>query len=190
MKKLIVFIVAVSLFGCAGTMPEKADLNIEIARQAAGVYPSSLDASVIGRDRRAEPYIISYQVDNKPEKNIISRVPPQVLVKESLIHGLRQQGLSQGDRSGIAMVVVVKELLAKVTKPGMLYTTKARTGLQLIVNKNGNTLTLDYNHEATKDSLTRPKVLDLEMMLNDQLADIVTKILADNRVRTAITGKS
>jgi len=72
----------------------------------------------------------------------------------------------------------------------MLYTTKARTGLQLIVNKNGNTLTLDYNHEATKDSLTRPKVLDLEMMLNDQLADIVTKILADNRVRTAITGKS
>jgi uncharacterized lipoprotein YajG len=189
MKNFIVIILAAVLFGCAGTVPEKADLNIDIAKQAAGVYPASLEVSVIGRDRRAEPYIIVYQVDNETDIGLVSRVPPQVLVKEGLSHGLRQQGLSQGDRSNIAVVIVVKELLAKVTRPGMLYATKARTSLQLIVSNNGGTLTLDYNHEATKDSLTRPKVLDLEMLLNDQLADIVTKMLADPRVRTAITGK-
>ncbi len=189
MKKLMVVLVGLVLFGCAGTMPEKADLTIEVANQTQRVYPASLKVNIIGRDRRSERYTILYQVDNEPAVTLQNRVPPQDLIKESLEHGLRQQGLNLRARANISVVIVVKELLAKVTRLNMLYSTKVRTHLQIIVGNGGSTLTLDYDREANKDSLSRPKVLDLEMMLNDQLSGILKKILADNRVRTAIKGE-
>jgi uncharacterized lipoprotein YajG len=121
MKKLVVLIfMAVALTGCAGTMPDKADLILEVADQSAGVYPSSLEVSVVGRDKRADPYSIIYNLDNEATSMLPCRVPPQVLVKDSLAQGLRQQGLSRGDRSNITVSVVIKELQAKVTKPGAL----------------------------------------------------------------------
>ena len=190
MKKLVVLLsVMMILAGCAGTMPDKADLYIEVAGQPAGVYPPSLEASVVGRDMRTDPYIIMYETDRDSIAMLVSRVPPQVMVKDSLAQGLRAQGLSRGDRSNITISVVIQELQAKVTKPGALYTTKARTRLQLVIGNNGTSLTLDYNREANKESVLRPKVLDLETMLNGQLSDIVAKILDDPRVRTAIKGK-
>ena len=190
MKKLVVFIfMAMVLTGCAGTMPEKADLNIEVADQSAGVYPSSLQISVVGQDNRADPYIIIYNLDKEATTMLESRVPPQVLVKDSLAQGFRQQGLSRGDRSNITVSVVLKELQAKVTKPGALYTSHARTRLDLIIGNNGNVLTLEYNREASKESMTRPKVLFLETMLNEQLTEIVVKMLEDHRVQAAIKGK-
>jgi uncharacterized lipoprotein YajG len=190
MKKLVVFIfMAMVLTSCAGTMPEKADLNIEVADQSAGVYPSSLQVSVVGRDNRADPYIIIYNLDREATTMLESRVPPQVLVKDSLAQGLRQQGLNRGDRSNITVSVVIKELQAKVTKPGALYATHARTRLELTIGNNGNVLTLEFNREASKESMTRPKVLFLETMLNEQLTDIVVKMLEDHRVRAAIKGK-
>ena len=190
MKKLVVFIfMAMVLTGCAGTMPEKADLNIEVADQSAGVYPSSLQISVVGQDNRADPYIIIYNLDKEATTMLPSRVPPQVLVKDSLAQGFRQQGLSRGDRSNITVSVVLKELQAKVTKPGALYTSHARTRLDLIIGNNGNVLTLEYNREASKESMTRPKVLFLETMLNEQLTEIVVKMLEDHRVQAAIKGK-
>ena len=177
------------LTGCAGTMPDRADLYIEVVGQAAGVYPPSLEASVVGRDMRSDPSVIVYNTDRESIAMLTSRVPPQVLVKDSLAQGLRAQGLARGDRSNITISVVIQELQAKVTKPGALYAAKARTRLQIVIGNNGTSLTLDYNREANKESVTRPKVLDLETMLNNQLSDIVTKILEDPRVRAAIKGK-
>lgn len=190
MKKFLAVLVALILFGCAGTMPEKADLTIEIANQTQRIYPASLKANIIGRDQRSERYTILYQVGNEPAVKLQSRVPPQELTKESLERGLRQQGLDLRERANIAVVIVIKKLLAKVTRANMLYSANVRTHLQLIVGNGGSTLTLDFDREAKKDSLTRPNVLDLEMMLNDQLSDILKKILADNRVQSAIKGKS
>jgi uncharacterized lipoprotein YajG len=190
MKKLpVIIFLAMVLAGCAGTMPEKADLNIEVTDQAAGVYPSSLQVSVVGRDNRADPSIIVYNMANEAPTALASRIPPQVLVKDSLAQGLRQQGLSRGDRSNITVSVVIKELQAKVTKPGALYTSHARTRLELTIGNKRNVLALDYNREAKKESMTRPKVLFLETMLNEQLTDIVTKMLEDHRVQDAIKGK-
>ncbi len=190
MKQCIIALLVMMLAGCAGTMPEKADLTIDVANQTAGVYPASLGVTIIGRDHRADPAVILYRVDNEPMVRLLSRVPPQELAKEGLTHGLRRQGLHQDDRSSIAVLIVIKGLLAEVTKPGVLYSSEVRTRLQVVVSNAGSTLTLDYNRQARKDSLTRPKVLDLEMMLNDQLSDIVDKILADHRVRGAIKGRS
>jgi uncharacterized lipoprotein YajG len=189
MKKLVLVFIVMILAGCAGTMPEKADLNIEIANQLTEVYPTSLDISVVGQDKRADPHIIVFKVDDGTATTVTSRVPPQILLKESLAHGLREQGLKQGNRSNITATIVIKELLAKVTKPGVLYSTKASTRLQLIVNTNKGVLTLEYERDASKDSMTKPKLLYLETMLNEQLTDILTKILADDRVRSAIKGK-
>ena len=190
MKRLMILLsVAMILTGCAGTMPDRADLFIEVPGQSTGVYPPSLEASVVGRDRRSDLPVIVYDTDRDSMAALTSRVPPQVLVKDSLAQGLRAQGLGRGDRSNITISVVIRELQARVTKPGALYTAEARTRLQIIIGNNGTSLTLDYNRGASQDSITRPKVLDLETMLNDQLSDIVTKILEDPRVRAAIKGK-
>jgi uncharacterized lipoprotein YajG len=189
MKNLLFVLISIILAGCAGTIPEKADLDLEIADQPEGVYPASLDISVTGKDSRSEPHVILFKVDKETPMTLTSRVPPQVLARDSLVHGLRQQGLSRGDRSNIIATLNIKELLAKVTKPGVLYNTNVRTRIQLIVRNNGSVLTLEYNREANKDTLTRPKILDLEIILNEQLSEVLTKILSDDRVRVAIKKK-
>jgi uncharacterized lipoprotein YajG len=190
MKNFLFVMISMILAGCAGTMPEKADLNIEIAHQPGGIYPSTINIMVIGQDKRSDPNIIIFKTDRDPATVLASRIPVENLLKEGLAQGFRQQGLAKSDRSAITATVVIKELLVKVTKPGALYTAKAYTRLQFIVNNNGNILTLEYNRDSTRDSLTRPKLLDLEVMLNNQLAEIVTKILEDERVRTAINRKT
>jgi uncharacterized lipoprotein YajG len=190
MKNFLFVMVSMILAGCAGTMPDKADLNIEIANQPGGIYPSTINIVVIGQDKRPDPNVIISRTDRDPATVLASRIPVENLLKEGLAQGFRQQGLARSDRSAITATVIIKELLVKVTKPGALYAAKANTRLQFIVNNNGNILTLEYNRDSTRDSLTRPKLLDLEVMLNNQLAEIVTKILEDERVRTAINRKT
>ncbi|MDR3630419.1 MAG: YajG family lipoprotein [Desulfocapsaceae bacterium] len=185
----ILALVAMILAGCANTMPEKADLMPDIKGQSAGIYPAALDVIVIGRDKRPDPSVILYEMDNEPVQRLTNRIPPQVLIKDSLVQGLRQQGLNLGDRSDISITVLVKELQAKVTKPRALYESQARTRLQIIVGNYGNVVTLEYNREANKESLTRPQVLFLETMLNDQLTETITKILEDRRLQDAIRGR-
>ena len=181
---------AVVLFcGCANTMPDKADLFIDIANQPAEVYPASLNVIVIGRDKRPDPSIILYAMENEPPVRISNRTPPQILIKDSLVQGLRQQGLNMGDRANISITILVKELQARVTKPRSLYASQAKTQLQVIVGNYGNVVTLDYTREASKESLTRPSVLYLETMLNDQLTETITKILEDQRFQAAIKGR-
>ena len=189
MKKFALLLLVMTLAGCAGTLPDKADLIVETANQSAKVYPASIEVSVVGRDKRTDPHVIVYKDDKEPALTLTSRLPLQMMVAESLAQGLREQGLNRGDRSNITVAVVVKEVQAKVTKPGALYSSKARTRLDVVVSNNGSVLTLEYNREASKESMTRPKVLFLETMLNDQLSDIVTKILEDSRLREAIKGK-
>ena len=190
MKKFVFMIIAVILAGCAAATPEWADLTIDSARQKAGIYPASLEVSVIGRDNRSEPAIIIYAIGNDPAEKIRNRVPPENVVQESVLRGLLQQGLRRGSKSNIAVVVAMEELQAKVTKSSMLYTANVHSHLRVTVSNNGTTLALDYDRQANKDSLTRPEILDLEILLNDQLVDIVSKILDDQRVRAAIKGKA
>ena len=188
MKKLFILFVTALLAGCAGTMPKQADFDIDIGNQNAGRYPPAVSATVIGRDDRSEPYVIDYDAAGESRTKISSRIPPRIQLQESLERGLRRQGLKLREGADTAIVVEVKELLAKVTRPGMLYTAKVSTRLRLLVDNHGSRLTLDYNRETDSDSLTRPKVLDLELMINEQLSDIIQKILRDDRVRTAIVG--
>jgi uncharacterized lipoprotein YajG len=189
MKKLVSLFIVMILAGCAGSLPDKADLNIEIGKQSGGIYPASLDVNVIGQDKRPDSHIIIFKMDKEPATTLDSRIPPQNLLKESLAHGFLQQGLGLSQRSGVTATGIIKELQVRVTRTGALYAAVANTSLQLIINNNGNILTLEFNRKSKQDSMTRPKVLDLEMMLNEQLSDVVTKIMVDDRVRTAINRK-
>jgi uncharacterized lipoprotein YajG len=186
MKKITILLLTALLSACVGSMPKQADLVIETGNPRADVYPPTVNANVIGRDDRSEPYVIVYDEGKEQTTKLLSRTPVHIQMKETLENGLRRQGLNLRDGADIAVVVVIKKLLARVTRPGTLYTAKAISHIRLLVENKGSTLTLDYNRETKSDSLTRPKVLDLEMMLNDQLSDITKKILDDDRVRAAI----
>jgi uncharacterized lipoprotein YajG len=189
LQRLAVALVAIVLSGCAGAMPGKADLMVDTANQAEGVYPASLDVIVIGRDKRPDPSVILYDMEDEQPQRIANRVPPHILVKESLVQGLRQQGLQMDERANISITVLINDLQAKVTKPHTLYVSQAKTRLQVIVGHLGNIVTLEYNREANKESLTRPGIPALEEMLDDQLTETITRILSDQRFQVAIKGR-
>ena len=54
---------------------------------------------------------------------------------------------------------------------------------------NGNILTKEYNRASSQDSVTRPDIHDLEVLLNEQLSEIMAQALSDNQIRGAIKGQ-
>ena len=181
MKKLLFILIAVVLSGCAGTMPNKTNLNPVLADQPAGVYQPGIVISVEGKDDRFEKSVVSYTFKNEPA-SLVNQVAPQILMAERLADGFSQQGLLRGGQTPV-LVTIGK------TKSGLLYKAEAKSRLRLTINNRGSVLTKDYNREASKETATKPAIRDLEEMLNVQLSDVIEKILGDGQVREAIRGK-
>ena len=190
MKKLLLILITVVLSGCAGTMPNKTNLNPVLADQPAGVYPPGIVISVEGKDDRFEKSVVSYTFKNEPAV-LVNQVAPQILMTERLADGFSQQGLLRGGQTPVVVTIAVEELMVTVgkTKSGLLYKAEAKSRLRLTINNRGSVLTKDYNREASKETATKPAIRDLEEMLNVQLSDVIEKILGDGQVREAIRGK-
>ncbi len=190
MKKLLFILIAVVLSGCAGTLPNKTNLNPVLADQPAGVYPPGVVISVEGKDDRLEKSVISYTFKNEPA-TLFNQVAPQILMAERLADGFSQQGLQRGGQTPVVVTIAVEGLMVTVgkTKSGLLYKAEAKSRLRLTINNRGSVLTKDYNREASKETATKPAIRDLEEMLNVQLSDVIEKILGDGQVREAIRGK-
>ena len=88
------------------------------------------------------------------------------------------------------VTIAVDELLVTVgrTKSGLLYKSDAKSRIKLTINNQGSVLTKDYNRQESKETATKPGIGDLEKMLNNQLSDVIQRILGDGQVREAIRG--
>lgn len=191
MKRLLLLIIAVMLSGCAATLPDKTNLNPALEAQPAGVYPPGIEIVVDSQDNRVKKHVVAYSLKNEPEILLVNQIVPRVLMTERLAEGFSQQGLTRVGRANIRVMLIIEELLAKVsrTKSGLLYNSEAKTRIKLRINNNGSILTKDYNREINKETATRPDIQDLEALLNEQLGDVIEKILGDGQVREAIRGK-
>ncbi len=186
MKKLALLIVSLLLVSCANNYPLNANLNLQIIEQTAGVYGPDITADFDGSDNRENPEVAVYQITEGAAVRITNLSPPHILVTERLAGGFRQQGLQQESTSPVKISLEIKELLATVTRPKVLYMTNAVSQIHLTVNNRGRTLTKTYNLESNRESLTKPEITELEELLDTQLSDIVAEILGDINVQKFI----
>ena len=189
MKKIMLLLSAILFVGCAASWPQKANLNPVVDDQLDGFYQPGLDVSIDGQDERAGSQIIKIALPESPVTLIPNQVSPHVLLAERLQDGFRQQGLASGNQSNITISIVVEELQATLTKPGVMFNANAKSRIKLTVTNNGNILNKEYNRASSQDSVTRPDIHDLEVLLNEQLSEIMAQALSDNQIRGAIKGQ-
>ncbi len=189
MNKIVILAFAVLLTGCGAKYPLTTNLNLQVSSQPAGIYSNGTSAALKGRDNRRDSAVAVYKFKDEPEIQIPNETEPHLLVTERLAIGLQEQGLKFESNSPVRIQLDLNELLVTVTRPKLLYSAKAKSRLSLTIKNGDISLTKKYDREANHESVTRPPLQDLEKMLNDQLTEIVTQILQDKEIQTAISKK-
>ena len=178
MKKIILLACVLLLPGCTLKYPETANLNLQVPSQSPAVYTNSA-ASVRGRDSRENPEVVVFKVKNEPVVKVTNLSPPHIVVTERLVGGLREQGLEFESSAPVRILLDLTQLLVTVTKPKLLYNAEAVSEITLEVKNSKTTVKKKYTRNDSKESVSRPKIGEIEKMLNDQLSTIVNQILAD-----------
>ena len=188
MNKLVLLLCILFLSGCGVKYPETANLNLEVTSQPETVYTDSF-ASIKGLDARERPEVIVYQLKNEPVVWVSSPTPPITIITEELKSGFRNQGIII-DRDGpVRIDLELNQMLVTLTKPKRLYNAEAVSKVTLNARYGKNSITKEYIRQNSEESVRLPKVDQLETMLNEQLSDLVTTILADKNVRELIVQK-
>lgn len=185
MKKLALIVSLVLLAGCSANYPLTTTLHLHSDSQSGEVYDHTITAVLRGHDARQESAVVAYRF-GQPEILLPNETEPHALLTSQLAQGLLQQGLEFKENAPIRIQLNLEHLLADVSRPKILYNATAKSHITLIVSNRGTTLSKTYKREANRESPTRPALVDLEQMLNEQLSDIVSQILEDREVRDAI----
>jgi len=196
MNKIVLFTYVFLLTGCGVKYPETANLNLRVPSQSAAVYANST-VFVHGQDARENPEVIVYKVKKvivyKVKKEPVVKVPnlnaPLIVITERLTGGLREQGMQFESNSPVRIELKLNQLLATITKPKRLYSVEAVSRITLKAINGKKSLTKKYNHQDDLKSVFRPKIAEIENMLNNQLSDIVTQILSDMQLQELIIKK-
>ena len=186
MKNIFLLACVLLFSGCGVKYPETANINLQIHKQSATVYTNTA-ASVSGYDARDYKEVVIFKVKKEPVVKVENQNPPHIVITERLTGGLRAQGLKFVSNSPVRIVLELNQLLVTVTKPKLLYNSEAVSQVTLKVTNRETSLERTYNRQDNRESGSRPKIADIEKMMNDQLSTMVDKILADKEVREIIS---
>jgi uncharacterized lipoprotein YajG len=184
MKKIILLTCLILLAGCA-KQPVIANLSVRLGEVPAGIYGGGSSVLIIGQDARKSQEVVVYMTD-QPATSLANISPPLQLISEKLAEGLQGQGLLLDRSSPVQLKFSINELQVWVTRPKVLYRADAKTYITLTIENRGALFSKDFKREANQESATRPKLPDLEAMLNSQLSDIIHQILVDEEARKLI----
>lgn len=187
MKKYLLLLLTLLLAGCSTKYPLTTDLTLVVSSQPTDIYRDGTSAALTGHDARANSAVIIYQLKGEPEIEIPNQTAPHIVVTEQLASGLKEQGVVFASASPVRIRLDIKELLVTVTRPQLLYRATAKSHLSLTIKNKGMSLARTYNREANRESVTKPPIVELEAMLNDQLNDIIEQILQDEEIRATIS---
>lgn len=184
MKKILLLVCLLVLAGCA-KQPVIANLNPFLGEQPPGIYRSGSTAVISGQDARKTAEVIVYHSDDPATRLANSDAPP-ILISARLADGFRDQGLDIQPSSPVHLKFVINELSVQVSHQKMLYTANAKTHIAFTVESRGTVFTKVFKREANNDSATRPRLPELERMLNEQLANIMMQITQDEEIRALV----
>lgn len=185
MKKIVLLACFFLFPGCTVKYPETVNLNLQVQPQSSLVYTDSA-ASLRGHDARENPEVIVFIIKNEPVVKIGNLNSPHKVITERLAGGLREQGLQFKSNAPVRIHLDLKQLLATVTKPNLLYNAEAVSQVSLEVKNSRTSLKKQYTRNDNQTSVSRPDVDEIEKMLSDQLSAIVNQILADAEFRELI----
>lgn len=188
MNKIVLLICAILLTGCGVKYPKTANLDLLVPAQSSAMY-SNTTVFVHGHDARKTPEIIVYKVEKKSVVKVPNVNPPLKVIADRLTGGLREQGLLFETNSPACIVLELNRLLVTVTQPKAHYNFEAVSQITLKATNGKKSLTKKYNRQEERKSVFRPKITEMENMLNDQLSDIVTQILSDKEFQELIMQK-
>ncbi len=186
MKKTAIIACILLLAGCSTKQPLTTNLQLRTGSQLTGIYNNTMTVVLKGHDARKNSAVVAYLIEGKAQILLPNKTEPHILVTNQLARGLLEQGLVFENGAPIRLQLDLDELLARVSRPKILYNATARSHVTLTLTNRGTTLTKTYDREANRESARRPPIQDLEKMLNEQLSDIVKQILQDEELRTAI----
>lgn len=189
MKKIVLLLTFLLLAGCSPKFPAMTNLHLNVSAQQAGVYSAGATAAIHGKDMRASRDVVAYRIGDQDEIRLPNQYAPHLLLTDMLTIGLQNQGLLPTEDSSVRIELAVEELHALVTRPKILYVTEAKSRVLLHISNNNKTLSRNFDRQNSKDSINKPKVSELEEMLNEQLSDIMSTVLADEHIRKAILGQ-
>jgi len=189
MKKIFLLAFALLFTGCSVQYPLTTNLKLQVKSQSPGIYSGSTTAFLKGHDARKDSAVVVYRLKDKPDIDIPNQNEPHIVITQQLAIGLLEQGLVFESASPVRIQLDINELVAKVTRPNVLYNTSAKSNLRLTIQNRGLSLTRTYDRQANRESGTHPSVQDIEKMLDEQLSDIVNQILHDEEVQIAIRHK-
>ena len=188
MNKIILITCVLLLGGCGVKYPKTVDISLIIPSQSVAVF-DDLTVFVQGRDTRANREVVVYKIKKEPAVKIPGLKAPIVVVAEHLAAGLQDQGFVVTNNTAVRIDLELTELLVTVTKPDYLYKLEADSQIMLKAVNGQTTLNKKYNRQDDRTKVSRPKIADVENMLNSQLADIVTEILSDVELRELISSR-
>ena len=188
MNKIVLLACALFLSGCGVKYPETANLNLMVPPQPEAIYSNSM-VVINGLDTREKVELIVYQVKKEPVVWVPSLHSPITIIKEDLSIGLREQGLQIATNAPVRIDLELNKLLVTVSKSKRLYNSQAVSQITLKALHGETSFTKKYSRQNDQESVLRPKITELENMLNDQLSDIVMTILSDMDLRELIINK-
>ncbi len=187
MNKIVLLTCVLLLTGCGVKYPETANLKLMVPSQSAEVY-TDLTVAINGLDARENTEVIVYEMKDEPVVKVPSLHSPITIITEGLLGGMREQGLQIEVDAPVSIDAELNQLLVTVSKSKTLYNFQAVCQITLKAMNDKNSFTKTYNRKDDRKSILRPKVTEIENMLNDQLSNIVTQILSDMDLRELITG--
>lgn len=188
MNKIVLIICALILTGCGAKYPQNVTLNLMIPSPAAPVY-SDTAVAVNGTDVRKSKEVVVYKIKKEPVVKVPSLSSPSVVITERLSGGLREQGLTFESNAPVRIDLELRQLLVTVTKAKLTYNYEAVSQIAVKAANGQKSISKKYNRQADRQSVSRPKVAEIEKMLNNQLSEIVKQILADIDLQELISTK-
>ena len=188
MNKIVLFTCVLLLTGCGVKYPETANLKLMVPSQSVAVYTNST-VLVNGLDARENGEVLVYKVKEEPVVKVPSLNSPITVITEGLSDGMREQGLKIETNAPVRIDLELNQLLVTVSKSNNLYNSQAVSQITLKAMNGKNSFTKTYNRQDDRKSVLRPKITEIENMLNGQLSDIIIKILSDMDLRELITNR-
>lgn len=178
MNRIVLFACVLLVAGCSVKYPETANIQLQVPDNFSTLYTGS-SAYLRGHDARKTQEVAIYKINKEPAVKVPNITSPHIVITEQIAAGLEQQGLQFEKNSPVRILLELNQLLVTVTRTKLLYNSEAVSQITLKVTNRGTSLIREYNRVSSSESVFRPKINEIEDMLNDQLLNIANQVLAD-----------
>lgn len=185
-KWLMTGVLALSLTACASYYPVSVDVKPSVNAKD-GVYRGQA-ISLNSQDNRQNDYIIQIEQNNKAPVVIGANNNLKVQMEQALSQGFSKQGafIEQGGATSVQLEI--KEVLARVIRGHISYDVVQQLHMQLVLKRDGRTLTRIYKRSAQAEFPGRlhPELDKVKTAIDEQLTLIVKEMLSDRDVQQFI----